>query len=98
MTAQESGLPYWDWAAKKIRNDSSKLEYDLLKIVKKPRIKLLTYDESSTAFIDKSMLDDERMGCYGVSDIQDITSDGSTDSKIVTIPVNHSLFQQPTEG
>lgn len=87
-------FPYWDWAAKKDRNN--KKIYDLPEIAKQPRIQVLTYDGATTAYVDNPMYKfkmpgGERMGCSGVPDIQDIASDGSTGSKITTIPVIQTL-------
>lgn len=85
-------LPYWDWAAKKERSGSDSPIYDIPLIAKEPRIEVLSFDGANTTFLPNPMFkftmpDDERMGCSGVSDVQDTTSDG----KIVSIPVKMGL-------
>lgn len=84
-------LPYWDWAEKKERGGLD--IYDIPMIAKDPRIEVVNLeDATTTVFINNPMYkfkmpDNERMGCSGVSDVQDTTSDGQ---KIVTIPVSRS--------
>src|SRR5437763_680397 len=79
-------LPYWDWAAKKKRGTNPPA-YDVPLIVKDPRIEVVGYDLKSV-YVDNPMYrfmmpDGERMGCSGISDIQDSTSDG----KNIVVPV-----------
>jgi tyrosinase len=78
-------LPYWDWAAKKQRGDSK--DYDVPQIVKEPRIAVLGYDGNQT-YMDNPMYkftmpNNERMGCSGVSDMQDTGSNNT----IIAVPV-----------
>lgn len=85
-------LPYWDWAEKKTRSGSSTPRYDVPEIAKPPRIEVLSYDGTTTRFVDNPMYkftmpNSERMGCSGVMDVQDTTSKG----KNITIPVIENL-------
>ncbi|KAK0718697.1 common central domain of tyrosinase-domain-containing protein [Apiosordaria backusii] len=81
-------LPYWDWAQKKTREGQDQPLYDVPLITKQPRIGVIDLKDGVTVFyIDNPMYkftmpDNERMGCFGINDIQD------TDSKnnIMTIP------------
>ncbi|KAK0629237.1 common central domain of tyrosinase-domain-containing protein [Bombardia bombarda] len=85
--ASQFRLPYWDWAQKKIRSNNTPT-YDIPIIAKSPRVEVVDLnDGTSTVYIDNPMYkftmpDNERMGCEGISDIQDSTTSG----KITTIP------------
>lgn len=82
-------LPYWDWAAKKKRSGEDSEIYDIPLIAKEPTIEVLSFDGTSPTSVPNPMYKftmpgDERMGCSGVGDVQDTTSDG----EIMTIPVH----------
>ncbi|KAF3922528.1 Tyrosinase [Orbilia brochopaga] len=85
-------LPYWDWAEKKQRSPDHPPIYDVPIITKSPKIKVVDLSNTaSTVDIDNPMYkftmpDNERMGCAGISDVQDTTTAG----KIVTIPFSKS--------
>ncbi|KAK4674167.1 hypothetical protein QC763_118030 [Podospora pseudopauciseta] len=81
-------LPYWDWAQKKTREGQDETLYDVPLITKQPRIGVIDLKDGVTVFyIDNPMYkftmpDEERMGCFGISDIQDTDANNN----ITTIP------------
>jgi tyrosinase len=84
-------LPYWDWAAKKKRG--TKITYDVPLIVQQETIEIINYDLGSANVENPmyrfTMPGKERMGCAGVSDIQDETSEGENS----VIPVSRILLE-----
>ena len=93
-------LPFWDWASKKIRPDSTKPEttkliYDVPLIAKYPEIDVVDYqkaDAGITVKIDNPMYKytipgTAQMGSYGINDVQANTDDGG----FRTIPVRPSF-------
>ncbi|RYP56444.1 hypothetical protein DL770_010828 [Monosporascus sp. CRB-9-2] len=91
--AQTFRLPYWDWAEKKKRGGSD--IYDVPVITKDPRIEVVNLNDGTTpVFIDNPMYkfkmpNDERMGCSGVSDVQDKIMSAGVET-ILTMPFSKS--------
>jgi tyrosinase len=92
-------FPYWDWAQKKVRKDTSdpdnikdKIIYDVPLIVKDPKIEVLDYKQAGLGTIAKidnpmykfRMPDGSQMGSFGINDVQDMNND----DRLFTVPVS----------
>lgn len=95
-------FPYWDWAAKKTRSGSSTPKYDLPEIAKEPQIEVLSYDGTTTGFVDNpmhkfTMPGHKPMGSYGVTDVEKVpvieNLEQFTSSTLISYSSQHLLVQ-----